>query len=87
MYHVKTRLNDHQKRSSPTGEHKGAQNDSFAPQPVTLKCKEKDWFRRGIAETIWIAKENPSLNRDNGRPILPPGYKQLLSSRDSHDRE
>ncbi len=32
---------------------------SFAPEAVTVKCKEKDWFPRGIAEAIWIAKENP----------------------------
>ncbi len=43
-----------------------------------------DWFRRGIAEAIWIAKENPSLNRDRGRHTLPPVYNQLLSSRDAH---
>ncbi len=57
----------------------GAHNDSFAPEGVTVKCI-KDWFRRGIAEAIWIAKESPSLNRDRGSP--PPIYNQLLSSRD-----
>ena len=30
---------------------------SFAPEAGTVKCKEKDWFRRGIAEAIWIAKK------------------------------
>ena len=79
-----TRLKEHQKRSSPIGEHMGAHNHSFAPETVTVKCKEKDWFRRGIAEAIWIAKENPSLNRDRGRHTLPPVYNQLLSSRDAH---
>ncbi len=56
----------------------------------TVKCNERKgraWFRRGIAacdEAIWIAKENPSLNRDRGRHTLPPVYNQLLSSRDTH---
>ncbi len=79
-----TRLKEHQKTSSPIGEHMGAHNHSFAPETITVKCKEKDWFRRGIAEAIWIAKENPSLNRDRGRHTLPPVYNQLLSSRDTH---
>ena len=35
---------------SPIGEHMGAHNHSFAPETVTVKCKEKEWFRRGIAE-------------------------------------
>ena len=38
---------------------------------IKFKCKEKDWFRHGIAEAIWIAKTNPSLNRDRGRHTLP----------------
>ena len=54
------------------------------------QIKKDDWFRCGIAEAIWIAKENPSLNRDGGRHTLPPVYMvynqhdQLLSSRDAH---
>ncbi len=46
-------------------------NHSFAPEAVTIKCKEKDWFRRVISEAIWIAKENLSLNRDRSRHTLP----------------
>ncbi len=85
-YHTghNTRLKEHQKTSTPIGEHMGSHNHRFAPETVTVKCKEKDWFRRGIAEAIWIAKENPSLNRDRGKHTLPPVYNQLLSSRDAH---
>ena len=44
------------------GEHMAAHNHSFAPEAITVKYKEQDWFQRGIAaEAIWIAKENPSL--------------------------
>ena len=71
--------------SSPISEHMDAHNDSFVPEAVTVKCKEKAWLRCGIAEAIWIANEgNPSPNRDRGRHILPPVYNQLLSSRDTH---
>ncbi len=64
-----TRLKEHQKRSSPIGEHMGglgAHNHSFAPEAVIVQCKEKDWLQCGIEEAIWIAKENPSLNLESG---------------------
>ncbi len=32
---------------SRLGEHTGAHNHSFAPEAVTVKCKENYWFRRG----------------------------------------
>ncbi len=52
----------------------GAYNHSFAPETVTVKRKEKDWFRHGIAEAIWIAKENPSLNRQR-QAHFPPSLQ------------
>ncbi len=50
-----------------------------------MKHREKDWFRRGVAESIYIAEGRPSLNRDRGRHTLPPIYRQLLSSRNPSD--
>ena len=70
--------------SSTIGEHIGAHNHSFAPEAVTVKCKEKDRFGRGIAKAIWIAKENLLLNRDRGMHTLLPVYNQLMSSHDTH---
>ncbi len=41
----------------------GAHKHSFAPESVAVKRKEKDWFRRGIAEAIWIAKQKPIVKQ------------------------
>ncbi len=51
---------------------------------VGMGCHETDWFRRGIAEAIYITTERPTLNRDRGRYSLPFIYSQLLSSRDTY---
>ncbi len=40
---------------------------------------------RGVAESICIATDRPSLNRDRGQHTLPATYSQLLSSRDTSE--
>ncbi len=58
---------------------------NFTKEDVAVKHREKDWFRRGVAELIYIAEGRPSLNGDRGRHTLPPIYRQLLSSRNPSD--
>ncbi len=52
----------------------GAHNHGFAAEDVAVKFKEKDWFRHGKAEAIWVANGKASLNRDRGRHTLYPLY-------------
>ena len=41
--------------------------------------QEPDWFKRGVAESIYIMQEEPMLNRDKGRHTLPEIYRELLN--------
>ena len=54
---------------------------TFAEDAVSVLHKDSDWFRRGVAESIHIAIERPSLNRDRGRHSLPVIYREILVSR------
>ena len=55
-----------------------------APSKVRmcLVHQEPTWFKRGMAESTYIAIEVPDLNRDRGRHTLPPIYDKLLQSCD-----
>ena len=46
---------------------------------VRVLHQEPDWFKRGVAESLHIMREDPSLNRDKGRHTLPEIYRELLS--------
>ncbi len=70
---------------SPTVNPEVEHNHNFTKEDVAVKHQEKDWFRRGVAESIYIAEGRPSLNRDRGHHTLPPIYRQLLSSGNASD--
>ncbi len=57
----------------------------FNLEDVAVRCHEKDWFRRGVAEAICIATDRPSQNRDRGRHTLPATYSPLLSPHEISD--
>ena len=46
---------------------------------VAVLHQEPDWFKRGVAESIHIMQEAPTLNRDKGRHTLPEIYRELLN--------
>ena len=82
------RLKEHQHPGSPVSDHLVEHNHNFTmftKEDVAVKYREKDWFRRGVAESIYTAEGRPSLNRDRGRHTVPLIYRQLLSSRDPSD--
>ena len=64
---------------------------SFKPENVSVVQQEPLWFRRGVAESVYIAITEQDLNRDCGWHTLPPIHKELPQSRDlpptveSHD--
>ena len=46
---------------------------------VAVLHQEPDWFKRGVAESIHIMLEEPTLNRDKGRHTLPEIFREVLS--------
>ena len=46
---------------------------------ILVLHQEPNWFKRGVAEAIHIAQEDPILNLDRGRHTLPSIYNQILS--------
>ena len=46
---------------------------------VTVLHQEPDYIKRGVAESISIMLEEPTLNRDKGRHTLPEIYRELLT--------
>ena len=78
---LKERVTEHRKKkSSPIGEHLGQASHAFSSEDVSILHQEPDWFRRGVAEAIFINREAPSLNRDSGRHNLPAIYREILTS-------
>ena len=77
---LKERVTEHRKKSSPIGEHLCQATHSFSTADVSILHQEPDWFRRGVAEAIYINREAPSLNRDSGRHNLPAIYREILTS-------
>ena len=43
-----------------------------------LSSGDQNWHDRGIKEAIYIRALKPSINRDQGRHLLPPNYDSLL---------
>ncbi len=74
-------LKEHRRPKSPVCEHMTEVSHRFIvnQEDVAVRCHERDWFRRGVAEAICIATDRPPLNQDRGRHTLPAIYRQLLS--------
>ena len=79
---LKKRINEHHRTSSPIGLHMDQRRHSFSAEGVSVLHQESDWFRRGVAESIHIAMEDPDLNRDRGRHTLPAIYREILPNCD-----
>ena len=79
---LKVRLNEHEKPSSPVGEHSAAPGHDIDWDGVKVLDKEDNWFKRGVKEAIQIRRTGSDLNKDKGRHHLPRIYNRLLS-RDS----
>ena len=76
---LRARVNEHHRDSSPVGHHASFNNHHIDDNSVSVLHKESDWFKRGVAEAIHIAKEGPNLNRGRERHSLPPIYQTVLS--------
>ena len=50
-------------------------------QVILVLDREKDWYRRGVREAIYIRVNKPNLNRDQGRTRLSHSWDPLLQSR------
>ena len=79
---LRKRVSEHHRSSSPVGHHLEDRRHSFSDQDVSVLHHDANWFRRGVAEAIHIAKELPTLNRDRGRHTLPAIYREIICSRD-----
>ena len=78
------RLSEHRRESSPVAQHMGNQQHSFKEKDVKIVDRESRWFERGVREAIHIRSRSPSLNRDQGRHLLPPIYNSVIPlSRDA----
>ncbi len=58
--------------------HSGTQPQLHQGGCSSVKHREKDWFRWGVAESIYIAEGRPSLNLDRGRHSLPPNLQTAV---------
>ncbi len=76
---LRKRIAEHHRPSSPIGSHMDQNQHTFQQEEVSVLHQEPDWFRRGVAEAIHIAMENPVLNRDRGRHTLPAIYREILT--------
>ena len=77
---LKERVSEHHKKhSSPICEHITQADHSFTNENVSVLYQEPEWFKRGVAEAIYIHRESPSLNRDRGRHTLPAIYREILT--------
>ena len=77
---LNTRFKEHHRSSSPVGQHMEHRRHS-----VSVLHRETDWYRRGVAEAIYVQQESPCLNRGRERHILPAIYKELLPNTMSRD--
>ena len=77
-------MTEHKRESSPVGAHLQAQDHAFEADNISVLDRESRWFQRGVKEAIHIAAQNPTLNRDRGRHVLPAVYNSLIAQ--SHDQ-
>ena len=50
----------------------------FRSEDVKVLSRESGWHERGIRESIYICALSPSLNRNEGRHILPHCFDSLI---------
>ena len=74
-----------QRNSIPVGQHMELRRHSVDEESVSVLHRETDWYRRGVAEAIFVQQESPCLNRGRERHILPAIYKELLPNTMSRD--
>ena len=82
---LNTRFKEHHRSSSPVGQHMEHRRHSVDEESVSVLHRESDWYRRGVAEAIYVQQESPCLNRGRERHILPAIYKELLPNTMSRD--
>ena len=82
---LNTRFKEHHRSSSPVGQHMELRRHSVDEESVSVLHRETDWYRRGVAEAIFVQQESPCLNRGRERHILPAIYKELLPNTMSRD--
>ena len=82
---LNTRFKEHHRSSSPVGQHMELRRHSVDKESVSVLHRETDWYRRGVAEAIFVQQESPCLNRGRERHILPAIYKELLPNTMSRD--
>ena len=61
--------------------HKDCPHHSVSMETVAVLDRDKDWYRRGVREAIYIRVNKPDLNRDQGRTRLSHSWDPLLQSR------
>ena len=76
---LRTRLSEHERPTSPVGEHASKEQHQIDWEGVRILDREDNWYRRGVREAIHIRRTGSDLNRDRGRHDLPVVYNKLLS--------
>ena len=67
-------MNQHRRPSSNPAQtselytHLKSAGHSFSLENVVVLDREEQWHRMGVKEAIWERVENPSLNKNGGRP-------------------
>ena len=79
---LRERVAEHQKKAdSHMKQHLIQARHSFSDEGVSILHQEPDYFKRGVAEAIYIDSETPSLNRDRGQHELPAIYREIITSK------
>ena len=74
------RIAEHLRQSSVTKSevvthiHKDCPHHSVSMETVAVLDRDKDWYRSGVREAIYIRVNKPDLNRDQGRTRLGTHY-------------
>ena len=76
---LKDRFNEHHRSSSPVGQHLKERRHSIDNDSIAVIHREEGWFKRGVAESIHVRRERPTLNLGRERHTLPPIYNELMS--------
>ena len=79
---LNARLKEHRQPPSHIGQHLQEQQHQFQDNDVAILHQEANWFKRGVAEAIYISQHQPTLNHDRGRHTLPAIYREILQDRD-----
>ena len=77
---LRKRAAEHKRESSPVGAHMHSKRHCFGEQNIEVLDQDSRWLQRGIREAIHIAANKPTLNRDQGRHLLPSAYNSLIQS-------